>query len=255
MKEFTLGLGQTLVEGGTREANLRRAEGAIRKLATKGADVVLLPEAMNLGWTHPSCHTQAEPIPNGESCQHLSKLAAELDLYVAAGLVEQDAGTIHNSAVLIDSSGEVILQHRKINELDIAHDCYTPGTGLQVIDTKLGRLGLMICADGFADQLAISRSLAQMGAEIILSPCAWAVPPEFDPSATPYGQIWLDSYAPVCRESNLWIAACSNIGPIEAGPWKGHRCIGNSIVMGPEGKPTLTGPYDQLTVMTVQVAD
>ena len=46
---FTLGLGQILVEGGAREANLRRAEGAIRELARQGADLVLLPEAMNLG--------------------------------------------------------------------------------------------------------------------------------------------------------------------------------------------------------------
>ena len=244
MKNFTLGLGQIVVEGGAREANLRGAEEAIRDLASQGADLVLLPEAMNLGWTHPSCHTDAEPIPSGVTCQLLQQLAIELGIHLVAGIIERDRETIYNSAVLVDPKGEFILRHRKINELDIALDCYTPGSSLQVVDTPLGRIGLMICADGFADQLAISRSLAQMGAEIILSPCAWAVPPDYDQVATPYGQIWIDSYTPVCRESNLWIAGCSNVGPINAGPWLGHRCIGNSIVMGPEGKLTLTGPYD-----------
>ncbi len=253
MKGFTLGLAQILVEGGAQEANLRRAEEAIRELVTKGADLVLLPEAMNLGWTHPSCHTLAEAIPDGITCRHLSRLAAELELYITTGLIEEDASAIYNSAVLIDPAGDIILRHRKINELDIALDCYTPGTSIQVANTPLGRIGLMICADGFADQLAISRSLAQMGAEIILSPCAWAVAPEFNQLATPYGQIWLDSYAPVCRESNLWIAGCSNVGPIEAGPWRDHRCIGNSFVIGTEGKPTLTGPYDRSANMVVSI--
>ena len=249
----TLGLGQILVEGGAREANLRRAEEAIRELARKGADLVLLPEAMNLGWTHPSCHTDAEPIPGGVTCQLLQRLAIEHGIYLVAGIVERDMATIYNSAVIISPSGEFILRHRKINELEIAHDCYSRGTSLRAVGTPLGRLGLMICADGFTDQLAISRALAQMGAEIILSPCAWAVQPEFDQLANPYGQIWLDSYAPVCSESNLWIAGCSNVGPIEAGPWKGHRCIGNSLVMGPGGKPTLTGPYNESSALVLHV--
>ena len=51
----------------------------------------------------------------------------------------------------------------------------------------------MICADAFADGLVISRTLGQMGATLILSPCAWAVPPDFN---QPSGQLWRDSYAP-----------------------------------------------------------
>ena len=189
-----LGLGQILVEGGQRKANLDRAEVAIRKLAVQGAHLILLPEALNLGWTHPSCHTEAEPIPDGVSCQHLCRLADELGVHVVAGLVEWMGGRTYNAAVLINNSGEILLRHRKINELAIAHDCYARGDSLNVIDTSLGRLGIMICADGFAADLAISRALAQMGAEMILSPCAWAVPPGFDQAATPYGQIWLNSY-------------------------------------------------------------
>ncbi|MGY8690457.1 MAG: carbon-nitrogen hydrolase family protein [Verrucomicrobiales bacterium] len=248
-----LGLGQILVEGGQREANLARAEVAIRTLAENGAEIILLPEALNLGWTHPSCHTEAEHLPDGISCQHLSQLAKELRVHVVAGLIERDNHGIYNAAVLIDQDGDVILRHRKINELDIAHDCYANGTSLNVDDTALGRLGVMICADGFVKDLSISRTLAQMGAEIILSPCAWAVPPGFDQIATPYGQIWLDSYSSICREYGISIAGCSNVGPIEDGPWSGYRCIGNSIVMGPLGQATLTGPHGEVGYLTVNV--
>ncbi|RYD26277.1 MAG: hypothetical protein EOP86_26165 [Verrucomicrobiaceae bacterium] len=71
-----------------------------------------------------------------------------------------------------------------------------------------------------------------MGAKLILSPCAWAVPPDF---AGPYGQLWRDSYGPPAREFRLTIAGCSNTGPVSAGEWAGWQCIGHSLVTGPDG--------------------
>lgn len=103
----------------------------------------------------------------------------------------------------------------------------------------------MICADAFADRQAVSRALAMMGAEIILSPCAWAVPADHDNASDPYGGLWMDNYAPVARDHRLWIAGCSNVGPIEAGPWAGRRCIGCSLVVGPGGGVVLQGRYGE----------
>ncbi len=250
---FTLGLGQILVQGGQREVNLARAEAAVKELARRGSEVVLLPEALNLGWTHPSCGEEAEEIPGGATCGRLGLLAKDLGVFIVAGLVERAGGVTYNAAVLIDDCGEVILRHRKINELEIAHDCYARGLSVHAVDTRLGRLGVMICADGFAENLAISRALALMEVDAILSPCAWAVKPGFDQEKTPYGKVWLDSYGAVCRESKITIAGCSNVGAMEAGPWEGYRCIGNSIVMGPAGRPLLVGPFDETAALTVRV--
>ncbi len=240
-----LGLGQILVKGGDQTGNLMRAEEAVRDLAGKGAQLVLLPEALNLGWTHPSCFELAETIPDGVTCRLLARLAKELDLHLVGGLVERNDKQIFNSAVLIDPNGNILLKHRKINELDFAQECYALGTQLEVADTALGRLGLIICADGFAEELALSRSAAMMGAQMILSPCAWAVPADFNQAETPYGKVWIDSYTPVCEEYGIVMAGCSNVGPITAGPWKGRRCIGNSLVMGPKGNELLRGPFDE----------
>ncbi|MCX8109436.1 MAG: hypothetical protein N3G20_11605, partial [Verrucomicrobiae bacterium] len=41
----------------------------------------------------------------------------------------------------------------------------------------------------------------------------------------------------------LWIIGVSNGGPITAGPWRGRNCIGCSLVVGPDGKQVLMGPY------------
>ena len=52
-----LALLQMLVEPGRKEANLARAEQRIAEAAARGADIVLLPEAMPIGWTHPTART------------------------------------------------------------------------------------------------------------------------------------------------------------------------------------------------------
>lgn len=243
MSTFKLALAQMPVVGGQMVRNLSCAADFITRAAKEGADVVLLPEALDCGWCHSSASQCAGSIPDGEACQRLCEAAKTHGIHVCAGLVERDGGKLFNSAVLISAEGEVLLHHRKINELAMAHDLYACGDRLGVVDTPCGTIGLMICADGFAADLAVSRALGLMGAQIILSPCAWAVPPDHNNTEEPYGQLWLDSYGPVAKEFGLWIAGASNVGPITEGEWSGHPCIGCSLVVGPDGKPVLRGPY------------
>ncbi|MSU49175.1 MAG: carbon-nitrogen hydrolase family protein [Opitutus sp.] len=240
---FKLALIQMRVVGGAKEANLARAEHFIAEAAMAGAQVVLLPETLNLGWTHRSAHGQADGIPEGGSCVRLCAAARRHAVFVCAGLVERAGKRLFNAAVLISPQGEVLLHHRKLNELDIAHDLYARGDRLAVVPTALGTLGVMICADAFAPGQVVSRTLGLMGANVILSPCAWAMPADHDNRREPYGSLWLENYVPVARDFRLWIAGCSNVGWIDDGPWQGRKCIGCSLVVAPDGTPALRGPY------------
>lgn len=242
---FRLALIQMLISPGEAEKNLQRAIDLIRTAAQNKADVILLPEALPFGWMDSAAKTGATTLPDGAHCRALRDAAKELKVFICSGLVERAGERLFNSAVLISDAGEVLLHHRKINELEIARELYELGDRLGVAETRLGRLGLMICADAFAPGQVISRTLAMMGAEVILSPCAWAVPPDHDNSRTPYGQLWLDNYGPVSREFQTWIAGCSNVGPIRSGPWAGHKCIGCSMVLGADGKRKIGGPYGE----------
>ena len=87
-RAFRLALVQMRVDGGLKENNLARAESRIAEAAGQGAQVILLPEALTLGWTHPSSRADAEPIPEGESCRRLGDCARQHHVYVCAGLVE-----------------------------------------------------------------------------------------------------------------------------------------------------------------------
>jgi predicted amidohydrolase len=252
---FKLALVQMRVEGGCKEANLRRALDRIAEAAAEGSPVVVLPEAMNLGWTHSSARTDADEIPGSSSCRMLRDAARRHGVFVCAGLVEHAGDKVFNSAVLIEPDGHVILHHRKLNELDIGRELYATGERLGVASTPFGTVGVMICADAFAPGQAVSRTLGLMAADIILSPCAWAVPAEHDNQQEPYGKLWLDNYCPVARDFGLWIAGVSNVGWLTDGPWRGRKCIGCSLVVGPDGKQVLMGPYGEAaeTILYVDI--
>ncbi len=251
--QMKLCLAQMLVEPAAREKNLARAEARIREAAAHGAEAVLLPECLDLGWTHPSARELATPVPDGDTCRRLLAAARRHQVFVCAGLVERAGERLFNAAVLVDPTGELLLHHRKIHELDFGRELYALGDRLGVADTRFGRVGLMICADGFAPGQVVSRTLALMGAGIILSPCAWAVPAGHDNAREPYGQLWLDNYGAVCRDTGITIAGCSNVGPVTAGPWAGRRCIGCSLVLGAGATPLARGSYGEHTDELIHV--
>ena len=254
MREFVLALGQMRIQPGRKDQNIAEAVQAIdSSQQLYGADVVLLPEALPLGWTHSSARKQADAIPDGAWCRVLSEAARRNKVWICSGAIEREGERIFNSAILINSDGQVVLVHRKINELEIAHDLYAQGGQLSVADTPFGRIGVMICADGFAKDQVITRSLAMMGAQIILSPCSWAVPVDHDNVREPYGKLWLDNYQPVAREFGIWIAGVSNVGPITDGPWSGRKCIGCSLVIGPKGEVAYNAPYGESAEQAARV--
>ena len=235
-------MAQMLVEGGRPAENLERAGRMIREAAASGARVVVLPECLDLGWTDPSALDMARPIP-GPHFQALAEVARECAIHVAAGLVERFQDRIYNAAVLIGPAGELLLLHRKINELDIAHHMYAIGDRLGVAETEFGTVGLDICADNFPDSLAIGHVLARMGAQIILSPSAWAFEVNHDPEVEPYSRLWLDAYSRLSPLYDLPIVGVSSVGWVSGGPWEGRKLNGGSLAMGGSGEVLALGPY------------
>ena len=237
-------MAQILVEGGRPQQNLDRAVAAISQSAEQGCRLVVLPECLDLGWTDPSARELAQPI-SGPNLACLAEAARTSGIFVAAGLVERAGERIFNAAVIIGPDGHLLLHHRKINELDIALDLYSVGDRLGVVDTEIGRLALSICADNFSNSLAIAHVLCRMGAQVILSPSAWAVDADYDNNVQPYGQLWRDAYGELTRLYPVTVVGVSNTGWIHGGPWKGRKCIGCSLAMGPDAEILAQGPFGE----------
>lgn len=242
---FRLAIAQMRVVPGALHSNLERAAQRIAEAAAQGADIILLPECMDLGWTHSSALQYAAPIPDGSTFNFLREAARQHRIHVCAGIVERDGDNCFNSAVFFDPDGSLLLRHRKIHELNIAHHLYQRGNQLSVCETRFGTLGIVICADALIPGNPLMESLGQMGAQFILSPCAWAVPPDHNNQSHPYGDEWRAPYGLISRKYKLWIAAASNVGTLTEGAWNGHPCIGSSLVFNPDGQEALQGPYGQ----------
>lgn len=252
LRSYTLAMGQMLVVGGNAPGNLARARAMIKRAAEQGCSIVVLPECLDLGWTHPGTRELAQPIP-GRHSDELSHAAQQSGIYVAAGLVERAGDQFFNSAVLIAPDGRILLKHRKINELDIGRDLYSTGQSLSVAKTTLGTIGLDICADNFPESLALGHALAQMGAEILVSPSAWAVEADHDNAKEPYGALWKGSFGTLAKEDDMIVVGVSNVGWISGGPWDGHKCIGCSLAVGYGGAILAEGPYGESAETLVKV--
>ena len=131
-------------------------------------DFLVLPEVLTYagGSTYAEC---AEPIP-GPSTEFFGKLAKQHNLHLVPGLIERDGHLIYNVAVLIGPDGNLIGKYRKVclprGEIEGG---IQPGHEYPVFDTKLGKVGMMVCYDGFFPEVA--RELSNRGAEVI----AWPV--------------------------------------------------------------------------------
>lgn len=134
-----------------REGNLDRIERALQKI--KNVDIACFPECSLLGWVNPEAHLIANEIP-GTDTDIICGLAKKYDVMIAIGLAEKDGEKLYDSVILIDNGRNILLKHRKINLLAwLMNPPYTPGDKVSVVDTKFGRIGLLICADTFRKDL------------------------------------------------------------------------------------------------------
>jgi predicted amidohydrolase len=155
--------------GKTPADNCRQYEPLIAEAAKQKADLVVLGETLTYVGLGKPYHECAEAIP-GPSTDYFGKLAKKHDLYIVAGLLERDGHLVYNVAVLFGPDGSVIGKYRKVclprGEVEGG---IAPGSQYPVFPTRFGKVGLMVCFDGFFPEVA--RELTNNGAEVI----AWPV--------------------------------------------------------------------------------
>ncbi len=149
--------------------NCRQYEPLITEAARQKADLVVLGETITEIRLGKKPHEVAEPIP-GPSTDYFGTLAKKHNLYIVPWLVERDGHRVYNVAVLIGPDGKVAGKYRKVclprGEVE---EGIAPGNDYPVFATRFGKVGLMVCYDGFFPEVA--RRLSNRGAEVI----AWPV--------------------------------------------------------------------------------
>ena len=147
---------------------LHAYEPLIAEAGKKRADLVVLPEVITYGGGCTYADV-AEPVP-GPSTEYLGTLARQNHLYLVPSLVEREGALLYNTAVLIGPDGRLAGKYRKVclprGEIEGG---VTPGHEYPVFQTRFGKVGMMVCYDGFFPEVA--RKLTLNGAEVI----AWPV--------------------------------------------------------------------------------
>ena len=161
-------------DGQTARDSCEQFEPLLADAARQRVDLVVLPETVTCTGNGLSYVDAAEPIP-GPSTEYFGSLAKKHALHLVVGLVERDAPLIYNTAVLIGPDGALIGKYRKValprGEIEAS---VAPGHDYPVFDTQLGKIGMMVCYDGFFPEVA--RQLSLRGAEIIAFPVAGCNP-------------------------------------------------------------------------------
>ena len=160
--------------GKTAMDSYRQFDRFVAEAAAKKADLLVLPETIGNTGNGLTYAQAAEPIP-GPATAYFGALASQHNLYLVVGLVERADHLIYNVAVLIAPDGKIAGKYRKVAlpraEIEAG---VTPGDEYPVFNTRFGKVGLMVCYDGFFPEVA--RKLTFNGAEVIAFPVAGCNP-------------------------------------------------------------------------------
>lgn len=153
--------------------NLDRIRAFAAEAAHQDVQLLAFPEMCITGYwalrTFPRADLAdlAEPVPSGPSTQELLRLAAQHEMTLGAGLIEQtEDGRLYNAYVVAMPDGQTAV-HRKLHCFLSPH--MDSGDRFTVFDApQCGRLGILTCWDN--NLVENVRITALQGAEILLAP-------------------------------------------------------------------------------------
>jgi predicted amidohydrolase len=177
--------------GASNAEQCRLYEPLLEQAAQQRADLVVLGETLTYAFRKPHVEIvdAAEPIP-GPSTEYFVGQAKRHNYYIVAGLVERAGTLVYNTAALVGPEG-LVGKYRKVTlPRSEWSGGVAPGHEYPVFPTRFGRVGIMICYDGFYPEVA--RQLSAHGAEIIAFP-VWGCNPDLARARAIENQVYVAS--------------------------------------------------------------
>lgn len=200
----------------TYETNVNKAERVVRDAAARGANIILLQELFSGPYF---CKVQdfayfslAQKAAESDLIKRFTALARELNVVLPISFFERANQAYFNSVAMIDADGTVMGIYRKthIPQGPGYEEKYyfSPGdTGFKVWDTRFAKVGVGICWDQWFPEAA--RSMALMGADILLYPTAIGSEPKMPGyDSQPHWQRTMQGHSaanviPVCASNRI----------------------------------------------------
>ena len=250
MEKIKIALAQVKCIDSDLEGNFNRIKALVVRARSEEAKMVFFPETVDLGWANTEAHRLAGPVP-GPFSQRISLLAKEHDIWIGIGLCEKEGDKLYDTAVLIDPEGEIVLKHRKINLLAWLMDPpYTPGKAadIKAVDTPLGRVGLLICADSFKEEFL--EAMARQKPDLVYIPYGWAYPKDGWPE---HGFQLIKTVQKAARYIGAPVIGPNLVGEITHGEWKGRTFEGLSTAASATGMLIVQGRWNREDLIVVEI--
>ncbi len=199
-------------------ATMDRAVELVEKAARDGAKLTVFPEAWFPGyptfvWRLPPgagmgktddlfAKLQTNSIDLSQNgFAPLQEAARENDMVIVAGYQELDGevsgSTLFNSCITIDADGRIVNNHRKLMPTNPERMVwgFGDGSGLNVVDTAVGRIGALICWENYMPMARAA--LYAQNIDIYVAP-TWDS-----------GDTWLATMQHIAREGGCWVIGCA----------------------------------------------
>jgi len=229
-----------------KDRNLETAERLVREAATRGAQLVVLPEKWPLLGSPDELRAGAETL-DGPALALARSLAAELGVDLIAGslsLREDDRERLANASVHVGPDGEDRAIYRKLHMFDVEVDGQTyresdaEEPGDEVVVTTAGdgvEVGMSVCYDLRFPELY--RALAARGARVIAVPSAFTLATTRD-----HWEVLLRARA---IEDQCFVIAANQIGD----HGHGMRSGGRSMIVDPWGVVLAAAPDAECAIV------
>lgn len=226
-----------------KDTNLQRALEYIEHMGEQQADLVIFPELYLTGYTADKDFFKLSESVPGQTTHTLAKYAAKFNVNVIMGMPTLSRlypNIVYNSAVFINPEG-VIQVYNKTHLATVFAEgvrfqeglFFKCGREYPVFDTKIGRIGILICMDALLPEPA--RILAAKGAELIVG--IFAAPKPFRK------RVEL-----LCRaraaENGVAFVVCNNVGVQDNVDF-----FGGSMIINSNGDVDACGKYNEEDVV------
>jgi predicted amidohydrolase len=228
------------------DRNLERADRLVRDAASRGAELVILPEKWTVLGTSRHMAAGAQTL-DGPAISWARAAAAELGIDLVAGSMYEHVDGAEkgaNTSVHVGPDGELRSVYRKIHLFDVEVDgavyaeSATEDPGDEVVVTELAgglKLGMSVCYDLRFPELY--RILALRGAELLTVPAAFTLPTTRD-----HWEVLVRARA---IENQCFVIAPNQIGNHPGG----LRSGGRSLIVDPWGLVLACAPDTETAIV------
>lgn len=238
------------------KATLKKAERLLERAAAEGAKLVVFPEAFFsayprgitfgavVGSRTPEGrdwfrrYWQSSVDVPGPITDRLGAMAYRHSVYLVAGIIERDGGTLYCCVLFLGPDGSCLGKHRKLMPTAAERLVWGFGDGstMPVLETPMGRIGAVICWENYMPLLRMA--MYSKGIQIYCAPTADA------------RDTWIASMRHIACEGRCFVLSANQFArrsdypedyPVEEKDPEEVLCRGGSVIVSPLGE-ILAGP-------------